>query len=112
MLGPYRVLDKLGEGGMGEVYRAKDTRLGRTVAIKIMRPYAPAGAAFQERLIREAKAISALDHPNICALYDVGHEAGLDYLVMQHVEGETLAARLAKGAMPVEEALECAAQIF
>jgi eukaryotic-like serine/threonine-protein kinase len=98
--GPCEVISAIGAGGMGEVYRAKDTRLGRTVAIKIVRSDALAGAAFQERLRLEAKTISALDHPNICALYDVGHEAGLDYLVMQYVEGETLVAVLANGAMP------------
>jgi serine/threonine protein kinase/Tol biopolymer transport system component len=110
-LGAYEIVTAIGAGGMGEVYRAKDTRLGRTVAIKIVRSDASAGAAFQERLRREAKTISALDHPNICALYDVGHEAGLDYLVMQYVEGETLAAVLANGAMPPEAALACAGQI-
>jgi serine/threonine protein kinase len=110
-LGAYEIVAAIGAGGMGEVYRARDTRLGRTVAIKIVRSYTLAGPAFQERLSGEAKAISALDHPNICALYDVGHEAGLDYLVMQYVEGETLAARLAHGAMAPDAAFACAAQV-
>ncbi len=110
-LGPYEVLSPIGAGGMGEVYRAKDTRLDRTVAIKIIRSHAAVGAGFRERFSREAKAISALDHPNICALYDVGHESGMDYLVIQYLEGETLADRLAQGRLRPELALRYAAQI-
>ena len=110
-LGPYEVLSPIGAGGMGEVYRAKDTRLDRTVAIKIIRSHAAVGAGFRERFSREAKAISALDHPNICALYDVGHESGMDYLVIQYLEGETLAERLAQGPLRPEQALRYAAQI-
>ena len=117
-LGPYRILEKLGEGGMGEVYKAKDTRLDRTVAIKVL----PAGLAtdpqFRERFEREAKSISALNHPNICTLYDVGeapsrepHASSLRFLVMEYLEGETLAARLAKGRLPLPEALRMATEI-
>jgi eukaryotic-like serine/threonine-protein kinase len=100
-LGPYRIESKLGEGGMGEVYRALDTRLGRAVAIKI------AHQQFSERFEREARAISSLNHPNICTLHDVGP----NYLVMELVEGETLAARLKKGPLPVEMALRDGARI-
>ena len=95
-LGPYEILEPLGAGGMGEVYRARDTRLNRSVAIKI------SGAQFSERFEREARAVAALNHPHICALYDVGP----DYLVMELVEGLTLAARIATGPVPTQEALD------
>src|SRR5262249_55412629 len=94
-LGPYRIESKLGEGGMGEVFRAVDTRLGRTVAIKTTREQ------FSARFEREARAIASLNHPNICTLYDVGP----NYLVMELVEGETIAARLKSGPLPVKTAL-------
>jgi len=100
-LGPYRIESKLGEGGMGEVFRAIDTRLGRAVAIKTTREQ------FGSRFEREARAISSLNHPNICTLYDVGP----NYLVMELVEGETLAARLKSGPLPVKTALLYASQI-
>ena len=100
-LGPYRIESKLGEGGMGEVFRAIDTRLGRAVAIKITREQ------FNARFEREARAISSLNHPNICILHDVGP----NYLVMELVEGETIAARLKKGPLPLEEAILYARQI-
>ena len=100
-LGPYQVESKLGEGGMGEVFRAVDTRLGRAVAIKI------AHEQFSARFEREARAISSLNHPNICTLYDVGP----NYLVMELVEGETIAARLKSGPLPVDQALRYASQI-
>src|SRR5687768_14818227 len=109
-LGAYEVISLVGAGGMGEVYRARDTRLGRTVAIKVLSP-ATASVMARQRLLREARAISSLDHPNICALYDVGHEAGIDYLVMQYLEGETLAARIRQGALPVDTALRYAMEI-
>ena len=110
-LGPYEILSPLGAGGMGEVYRARDTRLERTVAIKIL-PEALAGdPQFRERFDREARAISQLDHPHICALYDVGDEGGTAFLVMQHLEGETLTDRLAKGALPLDHALRTAIEI-
>ena len=110
-LGPYEVLSALGAGGMGEVYRARDTRLDRTVAIKILPDALAADPQFRERFDREARAISQLTHPHICTLYDVGEQDGTAYLVMQYLEGETLADRLAKGALPLDKALEAAIQI-
>ena len=110
-LGPYEVQSALGAGGMGEVYRAKDTRLDRTVAIKVLLPALAADPQFRERFHREARVISQLDHPHICALYDVGEHDGTSFLVMQYLEGETLAARLEKGALPLPEALPFAVQI-
>src|SRR2546426_497470 len=104
-LGPYRILGPLGAGGMGEVYRALDTRLGRDVAIKILPQNATATSEERARLKREAKAISALNHPNICTLYDVGQEESTDYLVMELIEGETLARRVARGPIPTVEVL-------
>src|ERR1051326_7441067 len=91
-LGPYEIVSAIGAGGMGEVYQARDTRLDRTVAVKILR--SPHGD-FLARFEREAKTISALQHPNVCVLHYVGHDAGLDFLVMEYLEGETLADRLA-----------------
>src|SRR5499425_1410598 len=93
-LGPYEIVSALGAGGMGEVYRAKDTRLGRDVAVKILPKEMSADAARKQRFEREAKTISGLNHPNICTLHDVGSQDGVDYLVMDCVEGETLAKRL------------------
>src|SRR6202795_2104787 len=93
-LGPYEILSALGAGGMGEVYKARDTRLDRTVAIKILPAALAADREFRERFEREARVISALDHPHICALYDVGEQHGVSFLVMQYLDGETLAARL------------------
>src|SRR5438132_13837314 len=99
-LGPYEIVAPAGAGGMGEVDKARDTRLDRTIAIKILSADART-PEFRQRFDREARAISALDHPHICALYDIGCDGGVDYLVMQYVEGETLAARLERGAVPV-----------
>src|SRR5215813_6721861 len=110
-LGPYEILAPLGAGGMGEVYRARDTRLERTVAIKILPAELSKDAARKQRFEREAKTISGLNHPNICVLHDVGSHNGLDYLVMECVEGETLAKRLEKGALPLEQVLKNGAQI-
>src|SRR5881397_371253 len=93
-LGPYEIQSALGAGGMGEVYKARDTRLDRAVAIKVLPAEFAADPQFRERFDREARAISSLDHPHICALYDVGHQNGTDFLVMQYLEGETLADRL------------------
>src|SRR5687768_3067630 len=107
-LGPYEIVAPLGAGGMGEVYRAIDTRLDRTVAIKVLPEHLAADVERRQRLEREARIVSSLDHANICALYDVGHEAGRDFLVIQYLDGETLAERLAKGALPVDRALTCA----
>jgi len=107
-LGPYEILAPLGAGGMGEVYRARDTRLDRTVAIKILPAALADDPQFKERFDREARAISQLDHPNICALYDTGQQDGTAFLVMQYLEGETLADRVAKGPLPLEQALAIA----
>jgi len=109
-LGPYEITAALGAGGMGEVYRARDTRLERTVAIKILSQLS-SDPAHRQRFEREAKAISSLNHPNICTLHDIGHWDGIDYLVMECVEGETLAKRLEKGPLPVEQVLKYGAQI-
>ena len=110
-LGPYEISGKLGAGGMGEVYRARDTRLDRSVAIKVLSTDFAARADLRARFDREARLISQLNHPNICTLYDVGHDNGTDYLVMELLEGETLADRLARGALPVAEVLRCGAQL-
>lgn len=110
-LGPYEIVAPIGAGGMGEVYKARDTRLDRTVAIKILPPALAADPQFRERFDREARTSSQLDHPNICAIYDVGEQAGTAFLVMQFVEGETLAARLERGALPMDQALAIAIQI-
>src|SRR6266851_5204876 len=96
---------------MGEVYRARDTRLDRTVAIKVLPAHLSGNPQLRERFDREAKAVSSLSHPHICPLYDVGHQGGIDYLVMEHLEGETLAARLKKGPLPVDHVLQYAIQI-
>jgi Tol biopolymer transport system component len=110
-LGPYRITQVVGTGGMGHVYRAIDTRLNRTVAIKVLRSELATDAQFRERFEREAKAIAALAHPHICTLYDVRTEGRVDFLVLEYLEGETLAARLAKGALPFAEALRYAIEI-
>src|SRR5215471_12719832 len=108
-LGPYEILAPAGAGGMGEVYRAKDTRLERTVAIKILPPQFSNDAVRKQRFEREAKTISSLNHPNICVLHDIGSQDGVDYLVMECVEGETLAKR--KGPLSLEQVLKYGAQI-
>ena len=111
ILGPYEIAAPLGAGGMGEVYRAVDRRLDRTVAIKILPANIAADPIAKQRFEREAKTISSLNHPNICVLYDIGHQDGLDYIVMECVEGETLAQRLEKGPLPLEQTLKYGAQI-
>ncbi len=110
-LGPYEVVAPIGAGGMGEVYKARDTRLDRTVAIKVLPAALAADAQFRERFDREARAISQLTHPHICTLHDVGDAMGTSFLVMEMLEGETLAARLEKGALPLEQALRTAIEI-
>ena len=102
-LGPYEIQSPIGAGGMGEVYRARDTRLDRTVAIKILASHLSSSPELKQRMEREARAISSLNHVGICHLYDVGSQAGTDYLVMEFLEGETLAERLRKGPMPLNE---------
>ncbi len=110
-LGPYEIVSPLGAGGMGEVYRARDTRLQRDVAIKILPSQLSSDPLQKQRFEREAKIISSLNHPHICVLHDVGSQDGIDYLVMECIEGETLAQRLAKGALPLEQVLKIGAQI-
>jgi Tol biopolymer transport system component len=110
-LGPYELVAPLGAGGMGEVYRARDTRLERTVAIKVLSSHLSASPEVRQRFEREAKTISQLSHPHICALHDVGREGETDYLVMEYLEGDTLADRLAKGPLPLEQTLRFGVQI-
>jgi serine/threonine protein kinase/WD40 repeat protein len=110
-LGPYEISAPLGAGGMGEVYRARDIRLDRTVAIKILPAHLSSDPVRKQRFEREAKTISSLNHPHICVLYDVGSQDGVDYLVMESVEGETLAKRLEKGPLPLEQVLKYGTQI-
>ena len=110
-LGPYEIADQLGAGGMGEVYRATDTRLGRTVAIKILPEHLAADPQRRKRFEREARAVSSLNHPHICTLHDIGEQDGIHYLVMELVEGDALQQRLEKGRLPLDQALEYAIQI-
>ncbi len=110
-LGPYEITALLGAGGMGEVYRATDTRLDRTVAIKVLPEHLADDPQRRERFEREAKAVSSLNHPHICTLHDIGEQDGVHYLVMEYVEGETLQQRLEKGRLPLDQALEYAIQI-
>src|SRR6516165_6133301 len=110
-LGPYEIQSPLGAGGMGEVYRARDTRLERTVAIKILPPHLSSDPVRKQRFEREAKIISSLNHPHICVLHDVGNQDGVDYLVMECIEGETLAKRLEKGPVALDQVLKYGAQI-
>ncbi len=110
-LGPYEITAPLGAGGMGEVYRARDTRLERTVAVKILPAQFSSDPVHQQRFEHEAKTISSLNHPHICVLYDVGHQDGMDYLVMECIEGETLARRLEKGPLPLDQVLKNGMQI-
>jgi len=110
-LGPYEILSPLGAGGMGEVYRGRDTRLDRSVAIKVLPAHLSSDPALKQRLERESKAISALQHPNICTLHDIGHQDGIDFLVMEVLEGETLERRLEKGPLPPEQTIRYGAQI-
>src|SRR5512132_1859550 len=102
-LGPYELVAPVGAGGMGEVYRAKDTRLDRTVAVKVLPAHLSSSAESRQRFEREARTISQLSHPHICALYDVGNQEGVEFLVMEYLEGETLSDRLLKGPLPFEQ---------
>jgi len=110
-LGPYEIVAPIGAGGMGEVYRASDTRLDRQVAIKVLPAELSSNVQLRARFDREARAISALTHPNICTLYDVGRHDGIDFLVMEYIEGETLADRIGRGAMPIEDVLRIGSEI-
>ena len=117
-IGPYQLASKIGAGGMGEVYKARDTRLDRTVAIKVLTAHLADDPHARERFQREARAVAALNHPHICTLHDVGSQdpstssgQAMDFLVMEYLDGETLAERLAKGPLPLDRALEYAIQI-
>jgi serine/threonine protein kinase/Tol biopolymer transport system component len=110
-LGPYEILSAIGAGGMGEVYKARDTRLDRVVAIKVLPAHLADRAEVRERFDREAKTIASLNHPHICTLYDTGHQDEIDFLVMEYLEGETLAQRLLKGPLPLEQVLQYAIEI-
>jgi serine/threonine protein kinase/Tol biopolymer transport system component len=110
-LGPYEILSAIGAGGMGEVYRARDTRLNRTVAVKVLSRHLSASPEVRQRFEREARTISQLSHPHVCALYDVGRDGDTDYLVMEYLEGETLSERLARGPLPLEQTVRYGVQI-
>ncbi len=110
-LGSYEVLSPLGAGGMGEVYKARDTRLDRTVAIKVLPSHLADRPQLRERFEREARTIASLNHPHICSLYDIGQQDGVHFLVMEYLEGETLAQRLQKGPLPLDQVLCYAIEI-
>jgi Tol biopolymer transport system component/predicted Ser/Thr protein kinase len=110
-LGPYRIEEPIGAGGMGEVYRARDTRLDRDVAVKILSSHLSGNPELRQRFEREAKTISSLQHPHICSLFDIGHEEGVDFLVMEHIEGQNLSKLLAQGSMPLNDVLKYGQQI-
>jgi serine/threonine protein kinase len=110
-LGPYEILTPLGAGGMGEVYRARDTRLDRIVAVKILPSHLSDNSTLRQRLEQEAKAISSLNHPHICILHDVGHQDGTDFLVMEYLVGETLAKLLEKGPLLLAQILKYGVEI-
>src|SRR5882672_4150396 len=110
-LGPYEILSSVGAGGMGEVYRARDSRLNRTVAIKVLPTHLADKPELRERFEREARTIASLNHPHICTLHDIGQQDGIDFLVMEYLEGETLAQRLVKGPLPLEQVLQYAIEI-
>jgi serine/threonine protein kinase len=110
-LGPYEIVSAIGAGGMGEVYKARDTRLDRTVAIKVLPEHVASDPDLKQRFEREAKTISSLNHPHICTLHDIGSQDGIDFLVMEYLEGDTLAQRLEQGALPLDRALKVAIEI-
>jgi Tol biopolymer transport system component len=110
-LGPYEIISPLGVGGMGEVYRGRDTRLDRTIAIKVLLAHLADDSDRRQRFEREARAVSSLTHPHICALYDIGHQDGIDFLVMEYLEGETLDQRLVRGPLPLDQAISYGIEI-
>src|ERR1700682_1534280 len=110
-LGPHEILSAIGAGGMGEVYRARDTRLDRIVAIKVLQTHLADRSELRASFEREARTIASLNHPHICTLHDIGQQDRIDYLVMEYLEGETLAQRLAKGPLPLEQVLQYAIEI-
>jgi serine/threonine protein kinase len=111
-LGPYQIVALLGAGGMGEVYKAKDTRLDRIVALKVLRPHVASNPDLKQRFVREAKTLASLSHPHICPVFDVGQQDGIDFLVMEYLEGETLADRLKKETLPLPEVMRFAIEII
>ena len=111
-LGPYEIQAPLGAGGMREVYRARDTRLERTVAVKVLPDHLSCDPKSKQRFEREARTISSLNHPHICALYDIGTQDGIDFLVMEYLEGQTLADRLQRGALPIDQVLEIGIEVL
>jgi eukaryotic-like serine/threonine-protein kinase len=110
-LGPYEILSPLGSGGMGEVYRARDSRLDRVVAIKILHSRLADEPGLRDRFEREARVLAGLNHPHICALYDIGRESAVDYLVMEYLDGQSLARKLEEGALPIDQAILWAMQL-
>src|SRR5262245_45700732 len=110
-LGPYEILSPIGAGGMGEVYKARDTRLDRFVAVKVLPEHIARREDLRQRFEREARAVASLNHPHICVLHDIGNQNGTGYMVMEHLEGETLASRIARGSLPLDQALQLATQI-
>src|ERR1700693_2046698 len=110
-LGPYEILTPLGAGGMGKVYKARDSRLDRTVAIKVLPEHLSQKPQLRERFEREARAVSSLNHPHICTLHDVGKQGDVDYLVMEYLEGETLAQRLKSGPLALDRVLRLAIEV-
>src|SRR5262245_56397589 len=110
-LGPYVIAAPIGAGGMGEVYKGTDTRLDRTVAIKVLPEHVASDPDLKQRFEREAKTLATLSHPHICNIHDVGSQNGVDFLVMEYLEGETLEQRLRKGALPLDQALHIGIQI-
>ena len=110
-LGPYEIVSRIGAGGMGEVYKATDTRLDRTVAVKVLPEHVASDCDLKQRFEREAKTLAALSHPHICPVFDVGSQGGVDFLVMEYLEGETLEQRLKKGALPLDQALQIGIQV-
>ena len=110
-LGPYEILSPIGAGGMGEVFKARDTRLDRIVAVKVMPKHIAAREDLRARFEREARTVSSLNHPNICVLHEIGKQDGIDFMVLEYLEGETLAARIARGRLPIDQALKYAMQI-
>src|SRR6202171_4231963 len=110
-LGAHEILSAIGAGGMGEVYRAPDTRLDRIVAIKVLPTHLADRAELRDRFEREARTIASLNHPHICVLHDIGQQDGIDYLVMEYLEGETVAHRLLKGPLPLQQVLQYAIEI-
>src|SRR5512145_555295 len=110
-LGPYAITASIGAGGIGEVYKATDTRLDRTVAIKVLPEHVASDPHLKQRFEREAKTLAALSHPHICPIHDVGSQNGIDFLVMEYLEGDTLEQRLKKGALPLDQALQIGIQV-